>query len=168
MTCPPRDSPGPLLASVAEIIDTAGDRASVSDLPETPTMQSSNPKSQSGGLATCPGCGHESRSERPRDADQPGRVPQLLIVGDNRAHLYELFQRAYAYNESVRVLLDRRVAERRVRSRLSAADRRQGDRRSALTIHPPLPPMGWAILAAGGSGGASGPLPLAAGRPAAG
>src|SRR5438309_7416111 len=35
-----RDSPGPLLASVAEIIDTAGDRASVSDLLETPAMQS--------------------------------------------------------------------------------------------------------------------------------
>ena len=161
MTCPPRDSPGPLLASVAEIIDTAGDRASVSDLPMTPAMQSSNPKSQSGGLATCPACGRESVSERPRHADQPGRVPQLLIVGDNRAHLYELFQRAFEYNESVRVLLDRRVAERRVRSRLSATDRRQGDRRSPLTIDRLLRSMGWAIVPAGCPGVASGLCPLA-------
>ena len=124
-------------------------------------MQSSNPKSQSGGLATCPACGHESLSERPRHADQPGRVPQLLIVGDNRAHLYELFQRAFEYNESVRVLLDRRVAERRVRSRLSATDRRQGDRRSPLTIDRLLRSMGWAIVPAGCPGVASGLCPLA-------
>src|SRR2546427_10462058 len=133
MTCPPIDSPGPLLASVCEIIDPAGDRASVSDLPMTPAMQSSNPKSQSGGLATCPACGRESLSERPRHADQPGRVPQLLIVGDNRAHLYELFQRAFEYNESVRVLLDRRVAERRVGWPPSWADQRPRGPR-------PLPP----------------------------
>src|SRR5204862_4904586 len=131
------------------------------DLPETPAMQSSNPKSQSGGLATCPGCGHESRSERPRDVDQPGRVPQLLIVGDNRAHLYELFQRAYAYNESVRVLLDRRIAERRVRSRLSATDRRQGARRSPPPVDPLLRSGGWGMLAAGRPGRASGPCPRA-------
>src|SRR5204863_9084502 len=118
-------------------------------------------KSQSRGLATCPACGHESPSERPRDADQPGRVPQLLIVGDNRAHLYELFQRAYAYNESVRVLLDRRVAERRVRSRLSATARRPGDRRSPLNIDRLLPARGGGVLPAGGPVLATGLCPLA-------
>src|SRR3989442_14270943 len=98
-------------------------------------MQSSNPRSQSGGLPTCPACGHESLSERPRHADQPWRVPQLLIVGDNRAHLYELFQRAFEYNESVRVLLDRRVAERRGGFPPSSTGRRPGG-------GPPPPPVG--------------------------
>src|SRR5437867_6599333 len=147
MTCPPRDSPGPLLpVSWKPLI--LREIVLVSDLPETLAMRSSNPRSQSGGLPTCPACGHESLSERPRHADQPGRDPQLLIVGDNRAHLYELFQRAFAHNESVRVLLDRRVAERRVRSRLYATDRRQGDRRSPLTVDRLPHPMGLGLVPA--------------------
>src|SRR2546427_4349074 len=149
MTCPPRDSPGPLLPVSGKPL-ILREIVLVSDLPETLAMQSSNPRSQSGGLPTCPACGHESLSERPRHADQPGRDPQLLIVGDNRAHLYELFQRAFAHNESVRVLLDRRVAERRGRLRPFAADPRHGGRRPPPTADPPPPSLGVAVLAAPG------------------
>jgi transglycosylase-like protein with SLT domain len=123
-------------------------------------MHSSNSESPSVRLATCPACGGETSSERARHDDQPERVSRLIIVADHRTRLYARFQRAFADHESVRVLLDRRVAERRRRSGSSATDRRQSDRRSPLAIDGLLHSMGWAIVPRGCPGVASGLCPL--------
>src|SRR5207249_4569757 len=99
----------------AQVIDVSGSSTPVSDLPCSPAMEGPNSGGQSPSLATCPACGGESHSQRERHDD-----PQLIIVADDRARLYELFQRAFAYDDTVHVLLDRRAAERRRRSGPSA------------------------------------------------
>ena len=119
-------------------------------------MQSSNSGRQSDSLATCPACGRARPFEKEHHDDQPERVPQLIIVADDRAHLYELFQRAFAYSETVQVLVDRRGAERRRRSGSSATDRRRGDRRAPMTADGLLRSMGWAITPPGCPGAVSG------------
>lgn len=121
------------------------------------------------GSGTCPACGSEtwtslsrfleqatsSRRLRPLDAswstakrhdEQPETVRQVIIVARNREQLYERLKRAFAGNPSVRVLLDRRVAERRERSGPYAADRRRGDRRSPLVLDELLRATGWAVV----------------------
>jgi len=112
-------------------------------------MDNTNSGDRSVPLAKCPACGGQN----------------LIIVADDRAHLYELFQQAFAYNETVRVLQDRRVAERRVAERRrrpapGAPDRRRGDRRSALAIDDLLLSTGWAIVPPGCPGAESGLCPL--------
>jgi len=129
-------------------------------------MPGSNSGRQSANLATCPACGGERPFEREHHDDQPERVPQLIIVADDRAHLYELFQRAFAYSETVQVLVDRRVAERRRRSGSSATDRRRGDRRAPMTADGLLRSMGWAITPPGCPGAVSGFCPLILSRAA--
>src|SRR5213594_2139024 len=131
-------------------------------------MQSSNSGRQSDSLATCPACGRARPFEKEHHDDQPERVPQLIIVADDRAHLYELFQRAFAYSETVQVLVDRRVAERRRRSGSSATDRRRGDRRAPMTADGLLRSMGWAITPPGCPGAVSGFCPLILSRAASG
>ena len=121
------------------------------------------------GRATCPACGSGtwtwlwrfleqasssrrprrldgSRSKANRPDDQPETVRQLIIVARNRWNLYEHLQRAFAGNETVRVLLDRRVVERRARYGPDDAERRQGDRRSPRKIDGLLRAIGWAIV----------------------
>ena len=121
------------------------------------------------GRATCPACGsgtwtwlwrflqqasssrrsrrrNGSRSKANRPDNQPERVRQLIIVDRNRWHLYEHLQRAFAGNETVLVLLDRRVVERRSRSRPYEPERRKGDRRSLPQIDGLLRTIGLAIV----------------------
>ena len=73
-------------------------------------------------------------------------VRQLVIVADDREHLYEHLKRAFAGNGSVRVVLNRRNAERRARSGPYAAERRRGDRRSPLRIDELLRTIGLVIV----------------------
>ena len=85
---------------------------------------------------TCPACGSATRTslarflEQASSARHPGHrdavakphdgpsemVRQLIIVAVDRAHLYEHLKRGFAGNETVRVLLNRRVIARRARS----------------------------------------------------
>ena len=81
-----------------------------------------------------------------RPDDQPEGVRQLVIVAHDREHLYELFNRAFAGNETVRVLLDRRVGERRQHSEPHESERRRGNRRSPKTIDGLLRAIGWTIV----------------------
>src|SRR5205807_939687 len=64
----------------------------------------------------------------------------------NREQLYERLKRAFAGNATVRVVLDRRVTERRERSGPYAGERRQGDRRSPLMIDEVLRAIGWVVV----------------------
>src|SRR5204863_8314399 len=52
-------------------------------------MQSSNSGRQSDSLATCPACGRARPFEKEHHDDQPERVPQLIIVADDRARSEE-------------------------------------------------------------------------------
>ena len=81
-----------------------------------------------------------------RHDDPPEMVRQLIIVAGNRAHLYEHLTRGFAGNETVRVLLNRRVVARRERSGPYEAERRQADRRLPSKIDALLRAIGWAIV----------------------
>jgi len=90
-----------------------------------------------------------SRSAANGNAEQPERVRQLVIVARARRHLYEYLERAFAGNETIRVLLDWRVGERRAHSGHDAVERRQGDRRLPDKIGGLLRAMGWVIVPLG-------------------
>jgi predicted amidophosphoribosyltransferase len=121
------------------------------------------------GSGTCPACGSktwtslsrfleqatssrrlrrldERSSAAQRHDEQPEMVRQVIIVARNREQLYERLKRAFAGNATVRVVLDRRVAERRERSGSYAAERRQGDRRSPLMLDELLRAIGWVVV----------------------
>jgi len=78
--------------------------------------------------------------------DQPDDARQLIIVSGTREHLYNFFQRGFVENETVRVLLDRRVGERRQHSEPHESERRRGNRRSPKTIDGLLRAIGWTIV----------------------
>jgi hypothetical protein len=118
------------------------------------------------GNETCPGCGSatwtslarflvqasSARDPRRRETaakrhdDPPETVRQLIIVGGDRAHLYEHLKRGFAGNGTVRVLLDRRVIARRARSEPYEAERRQADRRLPSKVDALVRAIGWAIV----------------------
>jgi hypothetical protein len=115
---------------------------------------------------TCPACGsatstmlsrflaHASSAHQPRDSDAAAKrhdhpsemIRQLIIVAGDRAHLYESLRRGFAGNETVRVLLNRRVVARRTRSGPYEAERRQADRRLPSKVDALLRAIGWAIV----------------------
>jgi hypothetical protein len=104
------------------------------------------------GHERCPACGSGtgvSLSRFLEQASQPEKLRQLIIVARNREHLYEHLKRAFAGNETVRVLLDRRLVERPERAGSDGAERGQDDRRSASTIAGLLRTIGWVIVPLG-------------------
>lgn len=89
----------------------------------------------------CPACG--GAAWRPLSGLPEQKVQQLIIVARDREHLYEHLKRAFAGNETVRVVLDRRVMGRGDRPEPAEAERRQ-DR--PLTIDGFLRAVGWVIV----------------------
>jgi RNA polymerase subunit RPABC4/transcription elongation factor Spt4 len=80
----------------------------------------------------------------PADQRQEGR--HLLIVARDRILLYEQLRRAFAGNQSVQVLLDRRHRERRQGKGQPATERRRGDRRARRGIDAQLRAIGWSLV----------------------
>src|SRR5256884_9067621 len=103
------------------------------------------------GPETCPACGsatwttiarfleQASSSRRPRrpvdspsaakrDDGAPEAVQQLIVVARNRRDLYEHLKRAFAGNETIRVLLNRRFVGRRGGRPAPMAGQRAGGR----------------------------------------
>jgi hypothetical protein len=70
----------------------------------------------------------------------------LLVVARHRRELYEEIKRAFAGHETVQVILDRRVSERRQRKGTSVLNRRRHDRRSRSTIDEQLRTIGWSLV----------------------
>ena len=117
------------------------------------------------GGTTCPGCGSsiwvplarflEAANRLRKSADSAKLAPnrrqserQLLIVARNRVKLYQYMRRAFQGNETVRVLLDQRGAERRQASKSTphGPDRRRVDRRRTIHVDDLLRVLGWAIV----------------------
>lgn len=124
------------------------------------------------GLPKCPACGSETWSTLARflqtvpvaplsqllhDIDHPNEAPpnqkgdravskQLFIIARNRLKLYQYVKRAFQGNESVEVILDRRVGERRRQTGGRSPERRQADRRGRRDVDNQLRALGWAIV----------------------
>jgi hypothetical protein len=109
------------------------------------------------GPPECPACGSETWAALGRfldlhagsanaDHDAPRRTRQVIVVARDRDRLFEYLKRAFAGNDTVQVLLDRRVGERR-RSAGDARvpERRRGDRRRQ-DVSSQLRGLGWAVI----------------------
>ena len=71
----------------------------------------------------------------------------FFIVSRESPKQFEYLKRAFAKEESVRVILDRRVAERRVRQTPGdESERRRGDRRSRPHLDREMETLGWALI----------------------
>lgn len=112
------------------------------------------------GARTCPACGSESlvplarflppvgQLHRALEADGgPRKSRHLFIVARDRVKLYEYVKRAFAGNDTVEVILDRREGERRREREGRAPDRRRGERRR-VDVSTQLRALGWAIVVA--------------------
>jgi hypothetical protein len=126
------------------------------------------------GYAACPACGSSTwtpaarfldlvaapRSHRmggslrkalPRRAAEDAAIARhLLVVARHRRELYEEIKRAFAGYETVQVILDRRVSERRQRKGAPMLDRRRHERRSRSAIDEQLRTIGWSLVLLGG------------------
>jgi hypothetical protein len=66
-------------------------------------------------------------------------IKELVVTGPLRGRLFDLFTHLYAGRSDVRVILDRRHAERRCESQPEAPQRRRAERRrrSPAWVFPP-------------------------------
>jgi len=101
-------------------------------------------------LVAAPGPHRSNGSARKMGARQAAEelaiVKHLLIVARHRRQLYEEIKRAFAGHESVDVILDRRVLERRRSKEAPGVDRRSRRRRSRSAIDEQLRTIGWALV----------------------
>jgi hypothetical protein len=81
-----------------------------------------------------------------RAAEELTIAKHLLVVARHRRELYEEIKRAFAGHESVQVILDRRLGERRQRKGPAATDRRRRSRRAHSAIDEQLRTIGWALV----------------------
>ena len=81
-----------------------------------------------------------------RVAEELAIVKHLLVVARHRRQLYEEIKRAFAGHESVDVILDRRVLERRRSKEAPGLDRRRRNRRSRSGIDEQLRTIGWSLV----------------------
>jgi hypothetical protein len=110
------------------------------------------------GPAECPACGSEtwaalgrfldfhSRVAVGANSDREARPRQIIIVARDRERLFDYIKRAFAGNDTVEVLLDRRAGERRRSPGSRLPDRRRADRRRH-DVTSQLRGLGWAIVA---------------------
>ena len=70
----------------------------------------------------------------------------LFVVGRKEEHLYDHLVQAFAGRSGVRVVLDRRVMERRSESGRPTSERRQRDRRIRPHACGELSTVGWTVV----------------------
>jgi hypothetical protein len=100
------------------------------------------------GAERCPACGGATWTSLSRLAEP--KVRQLILVAREREHLYDDLKRAFAGNDTIRVLRDRRAVERQEPSGTDGAEPHEDNRRSARTIDGLLRAVGWVIVPLGG------------------
>ena len=64
----------------------------------------------------------------------------------HRRELYEEIKRAFAGHETVQVILDRRVSQRREKKNSPMLDRRRNERRSRSAMDEQLRTIGWSLV----------------------
>lgn len=75
----------------------------------------------------------------------------LFIVSRDSRSQFEYLKDAFAGEQSVQVILDRRVGQRRAHAGLGgAAERRRADRRARAYLDHELHTLGWALVQPGG------------------
>ena len=90
--------------------------------------------------------GSKIRTFSRRAAEEMAIAKQLLIVARHRRELYEQIKRAFAGRETVQVVLDRRVTDRRRRKESTLPERRGADRRARSIIDEQLRTIGWSLV----------------------
>jgi hypothetical protein len=81
-----------------------------------------------------------------RAAEDLAIAKHLLVVARHRRELYEEIKRAFAGQETVQVILDRRVSQRREKKGAAMLDRRRNERRSRSTVDEQLRSIGWSLV----------------------
>lgn len=81
-----------------------------------------------------------------RAAEELAIVKHLLVVARHRRQLYEEIKRAFAGHESVEVILDRRLGERRRGKEAPGPERRRRSRRARSGIDEQLRTIGWSLV----------------------
>jgi hypothetical protein len=90
--------------------------------------------------------GSKTRTFSRRTAEEMAIAKHLLIVARHRRELYEQIKRAFAGHETVQVVLDRRVTDRRRRKEPTLPERRGADRRARSIIDDQLRTIGWSLV----------------------
>ena len=81
-----------------------------------------------------------------RTAEDVAIAKHLLVVARDRRELYEEIKRAFAGHETVQVILDRRVSQRREKKNSARLDRRRNERRSRSAMDEQLRTIGWSLV----------------------
>ncbi len=74
------------------------------------------------------------------------KLGEIFVVARYNPQLYDYLQRAFSHEERIRIIMDRRVGERRQRGDTPPSDRRQGDRRRHQEVDVNLRERGVVIL----------------------
>jgi len=74
------------------------------------------------------------------------QLGEIFVVARYNPQLYDYLQREFSHEERIRIIMDRRVGERRQRGDTPASDRRQGDRRHHHEVDAHLRERGFVIL----------------------
>ena len=77
------------------------------------------------------------------------QLGDIFIVARYNPQLYDYLQREFSHEERIRIIMDRRVAERRQRAEAAPGERRQGDRRRQHDVDANLHERGVVILQSG-------------------
>jgi hypothetical protein len=80
------------------------------------------------------------------------QLGELFVVARYNPQLYDYLQREFSHEERIRIIMDRRVGERRQRAVPASGERRQNDRRRHQDVDTNLRERGFVILS-GTNGG---------------
>jgi hypothetical protein len=74
------------------------------------------------------------------------QLGELFVVARYNPQLYDYLQREFSHEERIRIIMDRRVGERRQRAVPASGERRQNDRRRHQDVDTNLRERGFVIL----------------------
>jgi len=84
-----------------------------------------------------------------RCGEEMMKLGEIFIVARYNPQLYEYLQREFSHDERIRIIMDRRVGERRQRTEVATGDRRQQERRQHQHVDVHLRERGVVIVHAG-------------------
>ena len=84
-----------------------------------------------------------------RCGEEMMQLGEIFIVARYNPQLYEYLQREFSHDERIRIIMDRRVGERRQRTEVATGERRQQERRQHQDVDVHLRERGVVIVHAG-------------------